>query len=132
MRPHNERQEGDGRSRVDHRRITEQWFATERWNNRRNYTESRQDNDVNLGMAKEPEDMLEQDRIAAAGGVKETGAKINVHEHHGDCAGQNRHNRDKEKRRDQPGPDKQRHFHQSHARCAQIQHRRDDVDRAHD
>ena len=44
-------------------------------NNLRDHTESRQDDDVDLGMTKEPEHVLEQYRGTTASCIKEAGAK---------------------------------------------------------
>jgi hypothetical protein len=52
--------------------------------------EGRQDHDVDLGVPEEPEQVLEQDRIAAAFRLEEGGAEIAVGQQHGDRAGQNR------------------------------------------
>ena len=83
-------------------------------------------------MPEEPENMLEHHGIAAACRIKEVGAEVAVGQHHRDRARQHRHHHDQQIRRDEPGPDEQRHFHQRHARRAHIQDGRDDVDRAHD
>jgi hypothetical protein len=44
-----------------------------------------QDQDVHLGMAEEPEEVLEQHRVAAARRVEEGGAEIAVGQQHGDA-----------------------------------------------
>ncbi len=83
-------------------------------------------------MTEEPEHVLEQHRVTAAGGTEEAGAEVDVHQHHRHATGQYRHHRDQQERGDQPGPDEQRHFHQRHARGAQVEDGGDHVDRAHD
>ena len=50
----------------------------------------RQNHDVNFGMAKEPEQMQEQDRVAATFWDKEGCAKITVGQQHGDRTSKNR------------------------------------------
>jgi hypothetical protein len=52
--------------------------------------EARHDDDVHFGVAEEPQDVLVQDRVAAARRIKEGGAEIAVGQQHGDGAGQNR------------------------------------------
>ena len=94
--------------------------------------ERRQDHDVDLGVAEEPEDVLVHHRVAAAGRVEEAGAEVAVGQRHRDGAGQHRHHRDQQVGGDQPGPAEQRHLHQRHARRAHVQDGDDDVDRAHD
>ncbi|MNQ24738.1 hypothetical protein D3C85_379420 [compost metagenome] len=76
--------------------------------------------------------MLEQHRVSATGGTEETGAEVDVHQHHRHATGQYRHHRNQQERGDQPGPDEQRHFHQRHAGGAQVEDGGDHVDRAHD
>jgi hypothetical protein len=76
--------------------------------------------------------MLEQHRITAASGIEETGAKVDIHQHHGHHTGQYRHNRYQQKSRNQPGPDEQRQLHHRHARGAHVKDGGDDVNRAHD
>ena len=90
------------------------------------------DDDVDLGMAEEPQDVLIQDRVAAALRVKEGGAEVAVGDQHGDRAGQNR-----QRQQDQPGgdedrPGEQRHLVHGHARRAHVQEGGDHVDRAQD
>ena len=71
VRPDDERQDRDRRGRVHHRGVAEQRLARERRDDLRDDAERRQDHDVDLGMAEEPEDVLEHHRVAAAGGVEE-------------------------------------------------------------
>src|SRR5690606_21862126 len=130
--PDDERQEGDRRGGVHHRRIAEQRLAAEGGDDRGDHTEGRQDHDVHLGVTEEPEHVLEQYRITATGGIEEAGTKVGVHQHHGHSTGQYRHDRDQQEGGDQPGPDEHGHFHQRHAGCAHVEHGGDDVDGAHD
>ena len=94
--------------------------------------EGRQNHDVHLGMAEEPENVLIHHRIAAAGRIEEAGAKVAVGQRHGDGACQHGHHRYQQVGGDQPSPAKHRHFHQRHAGCAHVQNGHDDVDRTHD
>src|SRR5690606_17733468 len=132
MRPYRKRQEGDRPGGVDHGGIAEQRLATERGDDHAHGAEGRQDHDVHLGVAEEPEHMLEQHRVTAAGGIEETGTEVDIHQHHGYHTRQYRHYRDQQEGGDQPGPDEQRHLHQGHAGGAQVEDGGDDVDRAHD
>lgn len=54
----------------------------------RNQAPDRQQQDVDFRMAKEPEQMLEQDGITAAGCIEEMCAEMPVGEQHGDRARQ--------------------------------------------
>ncbi len=76
--------------------------------------------------------MLEEHGITAASSRKEAGAKMDIHQHHGDSTRQYGHHRDQKKGGNEPSPDKQWHLHIGHAGRAHIHHRGDDVDRAHD
>ena len=71
VRPDDERQDRDRRRRVHHRGVAEQRLARERRDDLRDDAERRQDHDVDLGVAEEPEDVLEHHRVAAAGRVEE-------------------------------------------------------------
>ena len=62
-----------------------------------------QDDDVHFRVAKEPQDVLIQDRVTAAGRIEEGKAEVPVHQQHGDCARQNRQGQ-----QDQPGGDEDR------------------------
>ena len=64
------------------------------------HAEARKDQDVNFGMAEEPEQMLEQDRIAAAGRVEEARAEMAVGQQHRDRARENRQRQQQQERRD--------------------------------
>jgi hypothetical protein len=98
----------------------------------RDQAPDRQQQDVHLGMAKEPEQMLEEDRVAAASGIEETGAEVAIGEQHGHRAGQHRNGGDQQEGGDQPAPGKKWQLHHRHPRCAQVENGHDDVDRAQD
>ncbi len=98
----------------------------------RDNAERRQNHDVNLGVAEEPENMLVHDRITTAGSIEERSAEVAVGQQHGDGASQHRHDRNQQVGRNQPGPAEHGHFHQRHAGGAHIQNSGNDVDRTHD
>ncbi len=132
VRPDQEGQDGDGGRGIHHRAVAEQTLAGEGRDDGADNTEDRQNHHVHLGVAEEPEQMLIEHRVTAAGGTEETGAEVAVSQGHGDGASQHRHDGQQQVGGDQPGPDEQRHFHQRHARGAQIENGHDDVDRTHD
>ena len=76
--------------------------------------------------------MLEHHRVAATRGVEEAGSEVTVGEQHRHRTREHRHHRNQQVRGDEPCPYEQRHLHQRHARGAQVEDRRDDVDRSHD
>ena len=104
--------------------------------------ERRQRDDVDLGMAEEPEQVLEQQRAAAAvHGLlahrddrrhEEARADEAVERHH-DRADTNSAGNASRPRigRHEDAPHRQRHAHQRHAAAARLQHRRDVVQAAH-
>jgi hypothetical protein len=92
----------------------------------------RNDKDIDLGMAEEPEQVLEQDRIAAAGRVEEGGVEIAVGQQHRQRAGEDRQGQQQQKRGDQNRPREERHPEHRHARRAHIEDRGDEVDRPDD
>ena len=92
----------------------------------------RQDHDVDFGVAEEPEQVLVEDRVAAAGGIEERRAEVAVGQQHGDGAGQDGQRQQQQERGHQHRPGEQRHLVQRHARRAHVQDRGDEVDRAQD
>ncbi len=130
MCPDDERQEGDTCGGQYHRGITEQRLAREGRDDRRDHTERRQDHDIDLGVPEEPEEVLEQHRITAAGGIKKGSAKMTVGQQHGHRPGKHWHHGNQEEGGDHPGPHEQGHLHQGHARCTHIEDRDDDIDSA--
>src|SRR5689334_13334993 len=100
--------------------MAEKLFTAKSRDDLRNDTKGRQNHDVDFGMAEEPEKMLEHHWIAAAGRIEEGGSKMAIKQDHGDDTGQHWHSANEQESRDQPGPDKKRHFHQGHARRAQV------------
>jgi len=73
--------------------------------------EGRQNHDVDFWVAKKPEQMLEQHRVAAAGRFEEGGAEIAVHDQHGDSAGEHRDRQQQQKRGDQDRPSRTAAFY---------------------
>src|SRR3546814_20818726 len=63
---------------VDHRRVAEQPFAREHGDDFGDHAEGRQNHDVDLGVPEEPEYVLIQHRVTAAGGIDEGGDEVAV------------------------------------------------------
>ena len=78
VRPDNEAQHPDGDHRVDHRQVTEDRLFGEGGDDLADDAESREDDDIHLRMAEEPQDVLIEDRVAAAGWREEGGAEVAV------------------------------------------------------
>src|SRR5467141_1473263 len=68
VRPHDERDDRDRRGGVHHRGVAEQRLSGERRDHLGDDAEGGQRDDVHLGVAEEPEDVLVEHRVAAAGG----------------------------------------------------------------
>ena len=83
-------------------------------------------------MAKEPEQMLEQDRVTALFGYKKARAEVAVGQQHGDGSRQHRQRQQQQKNRHQDRPHEQRRLVQAHAGSAHVEDRGDEVDGAQD
>ena len=132
MGPDGEAEQGDREHGVDHADITEDRLLRERRDDLADHAEPRNDEDINLGMAEEPEQVLEQDRVAAAGRLEERGVEITVGQQHGQRAGQHRQRQQEQEGGDQHRPLEQRHTEHRHARRAHVDDRGDEIDRADD
>ena len=84
VRPYDKPEHADAAHRRHHPEIAENRLAGEGRDHLRNDTESRHDQYINFRVAEEPEQMLEQHRIAAASRIEEVGAKVAVGQQHGD------------------------------------------------
>ena len=83
-------------------------------------------------MAEEPEQMLEQQGIAALRRFKKRRAEIAVGEQHGDATRQYRQGEQQQEYGDQHRPDKQRHLVQGHAGGTHIENGGDEIDGTED
>ena len=101
VRPPDKADHADGDHGVDHAEVAEDRLVAERRDHVADDPERRQDHDVDLGVAEEPEQVLEQHRVAAAGRVEERGAEIAVADQHRDRAGQHRDRQQQQERSDQ-------------------------------
>ena len=76
--PHTHRQRADGQGGEHHALVTEHGLAREGGDDLGGHPEERQRQDVDLGVAEEPEQVLPQDGLAAVGGVEEMGPEVPV------------------------------------------------------
>ena len=132
VRPDDEADDADRHHGVDHAQVAEHRLPAEGRDDHADDAEARQDHDVDLGVPEEPEQVLEQDRIAAAGRIEERGAEVAVGQEHGDGAAEHRQRQEQQEGGDQDRPDEQRHLVERHARRAHVEDRGDEVDRAQD
>ena len=129
-------------SREDHRLVAEQGLAGERRDDVRDDPHRREDHDVDGRVRVEPEQVLPQERLAAAddrgpvgdrpvGRAEEVGAGRPVEQLHHQGRGQHRQGERLEDRRDEHRPDRHRHPEHLHPGRPEHQDRRDVVDRPH-
>ena len=132
VRPDDEAQRPDRDQRPDHRQVAEDRLAREGGDHVGDQAEAGQDHDIHFRVAEEPQDVLVQHRVAAAGRVEEGEAEVAVHQQHGDRARQNRKGQKDQPGGDEDRPGEERHLEQGHARRAHVQEGGDHVDRAQD
>ncbi len=133
VRPHHHRQHADRQDRPHHGAIAEDALARMHADQVRHDAERRQRDDIDLGMAEEPEQVLEQQRTAALvvqllahrhhRRHEEAGADGFVKQHHHAGDEQRGERQQREDRGHEDAPDGQRHPHQRHALGARLQHR---------
>jgi len=132
VRPDDEADDADGDHGVGHAEIAEDGFAREGRDHLADDAEARKNEDVNLRMAEEPEQVLEEHGIAAAIGLEEGRAEIAIGKQHGDRARENGQREQQQEHGDEDRPDEERHLVQRHARRAHVEDRGDEVDGAED
>ena len=128
VRPDAEAEEGDRSQRVDHHRVAEERLPGEDRDDLGDDAEGRQDQDVDLGMAEHPEEVLPEERITAGGDLVEAGAGVAIHGQQDQGDRDRREGHDDQNLRDQHGPGEDRHAHHAHARSAHVEDRGDEVD----
>ena len=141
VRPYDEAERADSHDRPDHHAIAEDVLSRMGADQIGNDAEGRQCDDVDFGMAEEPEQVLEQDRAAAAifhllphldeGGHEEAGSQQAVEQHHDRGDEQRRESQQRHHGSRENAPHRQGHAHQRHAARARLQHRHHVVQPAH-
>ncbi|EMH73405.1 hypothetical protein EHI8A_167850 [Entamoeba histolytica HM-1:IMSS-B] len=128
VQPDDEGQHGNGYRCPDHRDVAEQTLLAEGGGHFREHAESRQDQDVYLGVAPGPDQVGVHHLVATRFRGKEVEAQVTVQ-------GQQRqgHGQDREGCHDQDGstpggPGEDRHAHQGHALGTHLQHGHEEVD----
>ena len=132
VRPDAEADEADGDRRSDHGGIAEDGLAREDGDDLVGEGEGGQDEDVDLGMAEDPEEVHPQDGGAAGLGVEEVRAEVAVEHEHDLRGGQRADGDEDQAAHDEVEPDQQRHAAQLHARAAHAEDGGDDVERGAD
>ena len=127
MRPDDKRQKGDSRSCKHHRRVSKERLTRKGWDDLRNNAKGRQNQDIDLGMPKKPEDMLEHNWVTTPGWIEKRRAKMTVCKKHGHGACQHRHRGNQQKGCNHPCPNKERHLHERHTRGAHVHNSCNDI-----
>ena len=128
--PDDEADDTDCNHSVSHAEITEDRLTREGRYDVADNAEAWQNQNVHFRMPEEPEQVLVQDRITAAVRRKEGRAEVAVGKQHGDTTCENRQRKQKQERRHQNSPGKERHLVQRHTRRTHVQDRGDEIDRA--
>ena len=129
--PHDPGQERDADDRERHRVVAEDRLAREGGEDVRRDAHGGQDQDVDLGVTEEPEQVLPEQRFAAAGRQEEVRAGHAVEEQHAEGRGEDRQRQQQQDGGDEQRPDGERQPEPGHARRPHVDDRGDVVDRAH-
>ena len=128
MCPERERQNAGGHHRHHDRRVSHEAPPAKRRDDFRHDAECRHEDDVDLGVAEEPEEMLPQQRIAAQLRSEELRLHGSIGgEQHGGHRDR-RHREHDHARRHHLGPHEDRELRPRHARRALLEHRHEDLD----
>ena len=131
MAPDDPGEKGDGDHGEGHRVVAEDRLARERRKDIRGRAHRGQDEDVHLRMAKEPEKVLPQQRLAASFGEEEAGAEHAIEQEHRQGRRENRQREQKQDGGNEERPDDQRHAKIGHPGRPHVDDCRDIVDGAH-
>ena len=127
MRPDAEAHETDAHRRRDHRGIAEHRLPRKHGDDFRDESETRNDEDVDLGMPEDPEEMHPHHDGAARVGIEEMPADVAVHHQH-DLRGRERADRDEhEAAHHQVHPGEERHAAERHAVAAHRENRGNEI-----
>ena len=128
VQPDHEGEDADRHGRGDHRAIAEQRLAGEGRDHLGEDAERRQDQDVDLRMAPDPDQVHVHHRVAARLVREEVEAEITVEQQHRERRGQDRKGRDDEQVGGERRPAEHRHAQVAHARRAHLQDRGHEID----
>ncbi len=131
VRPHRDGEPGDGDRGADEAHVAEDGLAREDREDLRDDAEERQRDDVDLGVAEEPEEVLPEQR-PAVGRVEDVRAELAVRLQAQERGGEAGEGEDHEHRGEQHVPHEDRHAERGHAGSAHGDDRGDEVDGAED
>ena len=127
--PHPPAHEADGDPGEHHHRIAEQRFSGKDRQHLGDDAHGREDEDVDLGVAEEPEQVLPQHRVTAQVGVEEVRAEVAVEVQLEQGHGDDRDGEEQQEAHHQVHPHEDRHPHERHARRPQVERGDDEVRR---
>ncbi len=116
----------------DHALVAEDGLPGEGRDDLGGHPEERQGQDVDLGVAEEPEQVLPQDGLAAVGRVEEVRPQVPVDPEQDEGGGEHREGQQDQEDGDQLVPDEDRHAEHDHARRPQAEDGGDHVDGGED
>ena len=129
VRPDAEPEERDDRSREDDGGVAEEGLPREGGQDVRDDAHGREDEDVDLRVAEDPEEVLPEQRVRArARGVEEVRAEEAVEQEQGEGDGEGREGEDDEEGDDECHPCEEGHAHEGHARRAHVEDGDDEVE----
>ena len=132
VRPHAEREEGDRDARARDESVAEDRLPAEDRDDFGDHAHRREHHDVDLGVSEEPEEVLPEHRLAAAGRIEEVAAELAIHEEHDERSGERGVRAKDQDTGDEGHPNEQRHARDRHPWAAHEQDRHGEVDRTDD
>src|SRR5581483_11371936 len=138
--PHDKAEQANREHGIDHRLVSEDRLARKRRQHLRRHAHAGENRDVNLGMSKEPEQMLPQQWRSAtvlhevsadaqSTGHEEACAQVAVHEQQDARGQQHTKSQQSQDSRNEPSPTGQGHSHHGHALGAKIEDSGNEIQR---
>jgi hypothetical protein len=127
--PHAEPQQGDGHLGQDDVGVADHRPPAQGGDDGRGDPERREHDEVHLGVAEDPEQVLPQERLAATGGSEEVEPRPPLQLQEDVGQGEGREGEDDRQGHGQLAPDEDRHPVERHARGPHLEDRDDEVDR---
>ncbi len=132
VHPQTEGEEAERHHRGDDPGVSHDRPAGEDRQHRRDHARGRQENDVDLRVAEQPEQVLPEQRVAAAFRVEERPVEGAFHLEQDRAEDQGREAAEHHQRRDEKVPSHERHACERHAGRAHLEDRHHDLDRGRD
>ena len=108
--PHAPAHETNSDTATNHERVAEDWFTAEGWDDLGDDAEGRQDQDVDLRVAKDPEQMLPQQWATALFDIKEVGVEAAIKGEQEQCDRDHRNGEQQQELHHEHHPGEDRHL----------------------